>query len=311
VSVPRPANVSRPALSLAAVAVAMFGVARTTGSGWLIVVLTGIATVVALATLLPPLGLRKVTVEIEAPRDGTVGRTAELTIEVTAGKGVARPLKLLPLGFDGPWTGVMTPTTGQLPLVPMRRGVYTSVLLDVRSAAPFGLVWWKRRILVELPRPFEVGPMPIPMRLDAPRGQEESGTDDGRVASTLADAVKTVREYVAGDPIKLVHWPATARAGELMVKELEAPVAPVLCIAVDLRGGPSGAVEEAASRAAGLVIAALNAGVPVTLLTAEVAGPRSGPVSSAGDANRRLARAIAGPLPPPPRGSAPIVVRAP
>ena len=305
----RPANVSRPALSLAAVALALFGVARTTGSGWLIVILTGIAAVVVLAALLPPFALRKVRIEVEAPRDGTVGRTAELTLDVSAG-GAARPLKLLPLGFDGPWTGVVTPARGRLPLVPLRRGVYTSVLLDVRSAAPLGLVWWRRRVRVELPRAFEVGPMPIPARLDPPRGSEDNGTDDGRVASSLADAVKTVREYVAGDPIKLVHWPATARSGELMVKELEAPVAPVLCIAVDLRRGDDAAVEDAASRAAGIALAALAAGVPVTLLTAEAAGPRSGPVASAADVNRRLARAIAGALPAPPRGTEPIVVSA-
>ena len=310
---PRPANLSRPALSLAAVAFALFGVARTTGSGWLIVILTGIAAVVALAAVLPPFGLRNVRVAVEAPREGTVGRTAELTLEVTAGgtaSAARRPVKLLPLGFDGPWTGVVTPARGQLPLIPLRRGVYTSVLLDVRSAAPLGLVWWKRKVLVELPRPFEVGPMPIHVRLDPPRGSEDMGTDDGRVASSLADAVKTVREYVAGDPIKLIHWPATARAGELMVKELEAPVAPVLCIAVDLRRGDDAAVEDAASRAAGLALAAITAGVPVTLLTAEATGPRSGPVSSPGDVNRRLARAIAGGLPSPPRGTDPIVVSA-
>ena len=305
----RPANVSRPALSLAAVALALFGVARTTGSGWLIVILTGIAAVVVLASLLPPFGLRKVRISIEAPREGTVGRTAELTVDVTAG-GAARPLKLLPLGFEGPWTGVVTPARGRLPLVPLRRGVFTTVKLDVRSAAPLGLVWWRRRVVVELARPFEVGPMPVHVPLDAPRGSEDSGTDDGRVASAQADAVKTVREYVAGDPIKLVHWAATARSGELMVKELEAPLAPVLCIAVDLRRGDDVAVEDAASRAAGLAQAALAAGVPVTLLTAEVTGSRSGPVASPGDVNRRLARAVAGALPAPPRGVEPIVVSA-
>jgi uncharacterized protein (DUF58 family) len=306
----RPANLSRPALSLAAVAFALFGVARTTGSGWLIVILTGIAAVVALAAVLPPFGLRKVRIAVEAPREGTVGRTAELTLDVTSGGAAARPVKLLPLGFEGPWTGVVTPARGRLPLIPLRRGVYTSVRLDVRSAAPLGLVWWRRRVQVDLERPFEVGPMPLAARLDPPRGSEDTGTDDGRVASSLADAVKTVREYVAGDPIKLIHWPATARAGELMVKELEAPVAPVLCIAVDLRHGDDAAVEEAASRAAGLALAAITAGVPVSLLTAEAAGPRSGPVSSASDVNRRLARAVAGGLPAPPRGTEPIVVRA-
>lgn len=305
----RPANVSRPALALAAVAFALFGIARTTGSGWLIVILTGIGSVVALAAVLPWFALRKVTVAVEAPREGTVGRTAELTIDVQAGRS-SQPVKLLPLGFDGPWTGVISPARGQLALVPMKRGVFTSVLLDVRSAAPIGLVWWRRRVLVELSRPFEVGPMPAPVDLAAPRGTDESGSDEGRVTSATADAVKTIREYVAGDPIKLVHWAATARAGELMVKELESPMAPTLCIGVDLRSSDPAAIENAAAHAAGLALAALRAGLPVSLLTSEATGPRSGPVAAPSEVNRRLARAVAGPLPTPPRGTDPIWVRA-
>ena len=307
----RPAGLSRPAMSLAAVAFALFGIARTTGSGWLIVILTGIASVVVVSAVLPWFALRGLTIEVEAPREGAVGRTSELTIDVAAPRGASRPLKLLPLGFDGPWTGVVTPVRGRLPLVPMKRGVFTSVLLDVRSAAPLGLVWWKRRVLVELSRPFEIGPRPVDARLEVPRGADDSGTVDGRSSSTTADAVKTIREYSPGDPIKLVHWAATARAGELMVKELESPLAPILCLAVDLRSptGDGPAVEEAASRAAGLALAALSAGVPVTLLTCEVTGPRSGPVASPSEVSRRLARAVAGTLPHPPRGTDPVWVR--
>lgn len=305
----RPAKVSRPALALAAVAFALFGIARTTGSGWLIVILTGIGSVVGLSAVLPWFSLRRVTVEAEAPREGTVGRTTELTIAVQAGRS-AQPLELLPVGFDGSCAGVVTPAKGRLPLVPMTRGVVTSVLIDVRSAAPIGLVWWRRRVLVELARPFEIGPRPTAVDLDAPRGTDDSGSEDGRVAAAAADAVKTIREYVAGDPIKLVHWAATARAGELMVKELESPVAPMLCIAVDLRGGDPVGVEDAASYAAGLALAALARGVPVILLTCEVVGPRSGPVAAASEINRRLARAIPGPLPTTPRGADPVWVRA-
>ena len=30
-----------------------------------------------------------------------------------------------------------------------------------------------------------------------------------------------VREYVPGDPMKRIHWPSTARRGQLIVKEFE------------------------------------------------------------------------------------------
>jgi uncharacterized protein (DUF58 family) len=304
---PRPAAVTRPALSLAAVTLAMFGIARTTGSGWLIVVLTGIGTVVGLAAVLPAFALRRVSVGVEAPRDATVGRLADFPVELGGGN---HPLKLRLLGFEADWSGAIAPCTGTLAAAPTRRGVAKSITLEVRSAAPIGLVWWSRRVTVELTRPLEVGPRPAIVAAPTPTTGDELGHEAGRLSSVLADAVRTIREYVAGDPIKLVNWAATARTGELMVKELESPDAPSLVIAVDLRGGADDAVEAAASEAAGLAIAALRAGIPVSLLTAEKTGPRAGPVSAPVEVGRRLARAVAGGLPPAPPGTTPIVVRA-
>ncbi len=103
-----------------------------------------------------------------------------------------------------------------------------------------------------------------------------------------------MREYVDGDPIRLVHWPATARTGTVMVRELEGPQRPRLVVVVDLRG-PEADAEVAASRASGLALAALGAGTIVDLVTVEAAGPRTGTVTSALEIGRRLARAVPGP----------------
>ena len=84
-----------------------------------------------------------------------------------------------------------------------------------------------------------------------------------------------------------------------MVKELEAPGSPVLALVVDLRPGGDEA-EVAAGRAAGMANAALTAGMPVTLLTAELTGPRVGPVTNQVEVGRRLARAVT--AAPPPEG---------
>ncbi len=303
---PVPANLSRPALSLAAVALALFGIARTTGSGWLIVILTGIGSVVALATVLPPFTLRSLVLDVRPPREAMVGRTTEFTVDVTGGRG--RAVKFRVMGFGGTWTGVVTPASGRLAVVPERRGVIDEVVVEIRSAAPIGLVWWRRRMVVQLDRPIEVGPAPIATSLEPPSGRDDSGRNEHRSMAAMADTVRTVREYRPGDAIKLVHWAATARAGELMTKELESPIMPALCLAVDLRGPAGDAVEAAASRAAGVALAGLDAGLPVLMLTAESVGPRSGPVTTPGEVNRRLARAVGGPLPPPPIGTTPVLV---
>lgn len=68
-----------------------------------------------------------------------------------------------------------------------------------------------------------------------------------------------VREYVEGEPLRGVHWPTSARRGELMVRELEdAPrdsVAVVLDVEAGAVAGPPGSssLDDAARAAAGLV----------------------------------------------------------
>ena len=81
-----------------------------------------------------------------------------------------------------------------------------------------------------------------------------------------------------------------------------------LTLVVDLRGDDE-AAEAAASRAAGLAVAALGEGSEVLLATAEAGGPRLGRVASALEVSRRLARATADgpPAAAPPGGSTTLV----
>ena len=292
----RPARLSGPALSVVGVSVALLGVARTTGAGWLIVVLSGVAAVLIVAALLPAIGLARVQVDVEAPRDATATRTANLNLRLQ-GRGPA--LKLRGVEPPGEWTAAEAPAEGLVAIVPARRGIVGEVEVELHSAAPLGLVWWRRRVTVTLARPMEVGPLPIESPVASPPASRPSGSDDRRAMASAADLVRSTRDYVAGDPIKLVHWASTARYGDLMVKELEAPGSPVLALVVDLRPGGD-AAEVPAGRAAGIADAALAAGMPVTLLTAEVTGPRVGPVVTPVEVGRRLARAVT--TAPPPEG---------
>ena len=68
-----------------------------------------------------------------------------------------------------------------------------------------------------------------------------------------------VREYAEGEPLRAVHWPTSARRGELMVRELEdAPrdsIAVVLDVERSAVAGPPGlsSLDEAVRAAAGIV----------------------------------------------------------
>lgn len=290
---PRPAAVSRSAIASGAVGLGLVGIARTTGAGWLMVLVSGLAALLVVAAVAPALGLATTKLVASAPRDGTVGRPLLLTVQLARHTA---PVKVRAVHPPGDWASAQGPMDGQLVATPERRGLVTTLRLEVRSGSPVGLFWWKRTYEVDLDRPLEVGPRPRETPIPRLASSVLGGERDRRTAAAPADLVRSVREYTAGDPIKLVHWPASARAGELVVKELESPDRPALAIAVDLRA-PASAAEEHVAQAAGLALAALAGGYAVTLLTAEARGPVAASVATPIDVSRRLARAIAGPLP--------------
>lgn len=285
----RPVRVTRTAVALALLAVAFMGVARTTGSGWLLVLLSLVAGVVAAGVVLPALVLHRLDLAVSGPRDGMVGRPLALTVDVRRGG----PALMRVVARDGEEVRVDGHGAGVVEVVPSRRGLLRSLTVEAQTAAPLGLVTWRRRLHSALPILVEVAPVPLPARRPLPRRAGMVGVDNTGHHAADDSAVRSVREYSPGDPLRLVHWPATAKTGEVMVRQLEAPASPRLAVVVDLRHG-----EEAAGRSAGLALDALRHGVDVVLLTAEADGPVVAPVTSALDVGRRLARAVATLAPP-------------
>lgn len=270
---------------------AFFVASRTTGSGWLVVLVALSLGVIAVGILGPIFSLRTVAVDVEAPTDALAGRPFDIRFRVETRSRV-HVTSVEPVGTTVSASG----GTGDLRVIAARRGLLHEVAIEVRSGAPFGLAWATRRIELALPHPIEVAPRVTPARLPAAvsvarPGEEHRGSRQGQ-----GETVRTVREYSVGDPIRLMHWPATARSDQPIVKELESPDAPLLTVRVDLNTNADEA-ERRASVAAGLVQAGLAAGRPVALHTAEAGGPHAGFVGSMLEAGRRLARATHGPLP--------------
>ncbi|UDY37952.1 DUF58 domain-containing protein [Dermatobacter hominis] len=222
----------------------------------------------------------------------------------------------VPLGA-GPATEV------DVPLVPARRGRFDRLAVRITSDAPFGMVSASRAVVVTPRRPFEVGPRPI----DVERLPEPDAGAFGELATTSTghsgDTTRSVRPYVTGDPAHLVHWPTTARTGELVVREMEPPADRAVAIVVDLGPGPGPvptgpdelplmpttplregedrAAEGAVARSAAIVAELRGRGVRVMLCTAEPQ-PRVGEVGDDAMAMSRLAAATAGTPGPVPHG---------
>jgi uncharacterized protein (DUF58 family) len=81
--------------------------------------------------------------------------------------------------------------------------------------------------------------------------------------------IREVREYVAGDEVRHLHWKATARTGQLMIRDYADPHQPQFTVLLDNRrvipAEPE--FEEAVELAASLVVAAAKADHRCQLLT--------------------------------------------
>ncbi|MFK4084080.1 DUF58 domain-containing protein [Kribbella sp. NPDC020789] len=90
--------------------------------------------------------------------------------------------------------------------------------------------------------------------------------------------LRDVRPYVVGDEVRHLHWKATARTGQLMVRDYADPDQPRLTVLLDTRTEPlpEATFEEAVEVAASILVAASTAGHRcrfVTTAGADLAAP--------------------------------------
>jgi uncharacterized protein (DUF58 family) len=102
----------------------------------------------------------------------------------------------------------------------LRRGGYKLGPTRLVSGDPFGLfraerVFPAEQSLVVLPMIYEIS------SFLSPPGLLPGGRVIRRKALDITPHASGVREYVPGDPMKRIHWPTTARRGQLIVKEFE------------------------------------------------------------------------------------------
>ena len=154
------------------------------------------------------------------------------------------------------------------------RGVHRIGPLGVRVRDPFGLTLRTAAVsgdaeIVVLPK---VVPLPHGRSLGSGIGSE--GSIPHMVALHGEDD-QTVREYRDGDDLRRIHWPATARTGELMVRQEDRPAKRRAVVVLDTRSvghggsGRSSSLEWCVTTAASVTAHVVDAGYAVHLLTAD------------------------------------------
>jgi uncharacterized protein (DUF58 family) len=286
---------------------AFAGVAHSSGSGWVQAVGALLAAVLLTGLVLPVVPARRAAVTCtESPADAVAGQSFDITLEANG------PIRIRPLHPRGPLSVARGPVRGgrtaEVAMTADRRSVLDTIVVEVASSAPFGILWWAREVEVPLPRPLHV----------APRAGEPGPTQVLRDASHGEDALRVpadsgeprgVRPYQPGDARRSVHWPASAHTGTLMVREKERQTDDPLVVEVVLPADPLEA-ELLSERVMATVGRHIGTGQAVLLVTDEAGGRVRRLIRDRVDLGRRLARAVppvgpTGTPAPTPTGSAP------
>jgi uncharacterized protein (DUF58 family) len=282
-------------LSSAVLVVLGWGVvAHNSGAGWVQALGDVVAGTLLLGIVGPGFVLARSRLRVTAvPTDGTAGLPSEVALSSSSRVRLTPVEPAGPESFAGPAGRGSAADIDTLILVPRRRGVVSAVTVDVASAAPFGLLWWRRRVRLDLPSELHIGPR-LGEPVDLPRREDDLSGDASHRSPRDIGEPRGVRPYRPGDSRRWVHWPATAHSGELMVREMEGPTAEPVVVDVVLPSDEESA-EAVAERAFGTLVALFDRGTSVHLTTVEASGPRTGAVADRRTAGRRLARAVGRP----------------
>ncbi|MGX5696193.1 DUF58 domain-containing protein [Agromyces soli] len=198
----------------------------------------------------------------------------------------------------GPWERLMPSGDDTVRLEYLlrtpRRGAYPIGPLRISIGDPFGLARMERT--VGSPREFVVTPRVAALGRLLPATASVDGAMRGLQRLTHPNSDELIaREYRYGDPLRRVNWAATARRGELMVREEEQRGDPEARLLLDttLSGRPEGArrhddapnfeFELAVEVAASLGVHLIEHGHRLRFESLEAAGPGAASDAAVGE----------------------------
>jgi len=244
--------------------------AINTGNNLLYLALSVNLALVILSGFLSEWTLTRVSLAVRPASEAFAGKEAFLSVSCSAaGKRFPGLSLAVSLRVPGETLTVRFPdippggtATRVVRFHPSRRGRVGTVSAALSTRFPFSL--FEKSVDFEIGTELMVYPRPAPAG-ERERNLPETFPDENpRHAGRTGAFPRGVREHLPADPVRDIHWKASARAGRWMVKEREGESAP----AVDLRVPAPCAVgvfEEELSGACGAVLALERTGVPYRL----------------------------------------------
>jgi len=244
--------------------------AVNTGNNLLYLALSLNLSLILLSGVLSEGTLRKVSLKVRLASEAFAGREAFLAVTGSTGAKRFPGISLvatLRAGEDSvivrfPDIAPGTSATRVVPFRTSRRGSFDSIHASVSTRFPFSL--FEKSLELSVPAGVLVYPRPSP---PAARGEGlPDAAPSGRPfqAGRVGAFPRGAREHLPADPVRDIHWKATARTGRWMVKEREGEATPVVDLRVE-ETGPAEAFEARLSEACGAVLELERRAVPFRL----------------------------------------------
>ena len=176
-----------------------------------------------LSLLIALLSFGGVRISMESPKNAKIGETPILKIHVKTKKtaifSIARMQILITENMTGETSRKRAFAQGntimEIPVDTSHCGSYRYEIDRIRVFDPFGLFGFP----VKRKASCEVVVHPVPQMPEAMPRLNGFKAKTLRKSSSSYSEIYDVRDYVAGDPIKNIHWKASAKKDALMVKE--------------------------------------------------------------------------------------------
>ncbi|MCP4166298.1 MAG: DUF58 domain-containing protein [Chloroflexi bacterium] len=136
-----------------------------------------------------------------------------------------------------------------------KRGVFTLGPWSVSMGDPIGLF----QVEITYPEVRQLLVYPRVMRLpdlDLPRGRAGGRSRRSTAAPVQSVLPRTVRPYIPGDSLRLVHWRKSAQQQDLMIKEFDLEPAGDLWLVLDLDASVQAGVDQESTLEYGIILTA-------------------------------------------------------
>jgi uncharacterized protein (DUF58 family) len=270
--------ITRRGWLLVASGAAMFIAGRLLGLEELYVL--GAAAILGVACALAYVRLSSVEVSASRllrPQRVHIGAPCRVDLRVlNTGRGRTPPLTAddpfdngrLTAGFDVPRLDSGEAGRAAYRVPTDRRGRFVLGPLRLLLEDPFGLAANRMTVagtttVTVYPRIERLAPLPPTPGYDPNTGALQQG---GRLQG---EDFYALRPYQVGDDLRQVHWPSTAKADDLMIRQMELPWQQRATVLLDLRRNvhTAASLEMAVSAAASLLTASWRAGALIRLVT--------------------------------------------